>query len=118
MFSLCGTIGCKDNYIGYIGLFTYILFVSIILILIYIFNKFIWTAFFCNFISLVSFILIFWFNLKRYICYCGNGINLFLSIIDNLLNTFIIPIFIIFIILGKKFIPYLKKIYKKQKKKL
>lgn len=116
MFSICGTTECLSTTNALIGLFIYVLSVIIILIIIYFNNKFLWHAFFKNFISVITFIIVVWIEIKYYLCYCGNFSNIIIFLIGSILSTFIIPIFIISIIYGENLINYLNKIYKKIKR--
>ena len=116
MFSICGTTECLSTTNALLGLFIYILCIIIILIIIYFNNKFLWYAFFENFISVITFIIVVWIEIKYYLCYCGNFSNIIIFLIGSILSTFIIPIFIISIIYGENLINYLNKIYKKIKR--
>ena len=114
MFNICGTFNC-DTSNGFIGLCIYVICVVVILITLYFNSKFIWYAFFKHFVSVVTFILLVWSQIKFYLCYCGNFSTIILFIINSLISTFIVPITIVSLLLGENFLVYLKKIYKKTK---
>ncbi len=107
---------CLSDIPSKIGVILYIICVITITIILIIKMSYILKK--CVTILTVStFIFIFILKICYYMIYCGNIIEVILTIPFNLIITFSAPILILYAELGDAFIPYLNKLNKIMKKK-
>lgn len=106
---------CLSDIPSKIGLILYIICVITLLIIIII--KFPYIAKELLKISTIfTFIIIFVLKIWYYMIYCGNIIEVILTIPFNLIITFGTPMLMLYAELGNEFIPYLNKLNKIMKK--